>query len=111
MRKLDARAILGRGRMDIPIPAAWPPPSDMPAGDLDSPASCYGASIIYYNVSHKLLDGEAKSHCEDDVISSRENQGVFTPQHTFSDKPATRLLDFSPPASVVQSTFSQRIQA
>lgn len=25
-----------------------------------SPASCYGASIIYYDVSHKLLDGEGK---------------------------------------------------
>lgn len=25
-----------------------------------SPASCYGASIIYYNVGHKLLDGEGE---------------------------------------------------
>lgn len=34
----------------------------------------------------------AKPHSEDDVISSRKNRGVFTPQHTFSDKP---LHDFS----------------
>lgn len=27
-------AILDRGRMEIPISAVWPPPSDMPAGDL-----------------------------------------------------------------------------
>lgn len=26
-----------------------------------SPASCYGTSIIYYNVGHKLLDGEGET--------------------------------------------------